>query len=75
MMMLIWYWLLKADGIKVWCVSPGFLATDLGGIKEHLEAHGAGHPSVGGNLVRKVVEGERDEYVGKVVDSDGVQPF
>src|ERR1700731_3012520 len=31
MMMREWYRMLKEDGVKVWCVSPGFLATGLGG--------------------------------------------
>jgi NAD(P)-dependent dehydrogenase (short-subunit alcohol dehydrogenase family) len=32
MLMREWYRLLKNDGVKVWCVSPGFLATGLAGI-------------------------------------------
>lgn len=75
MMMLTWFWMLKEDGVKVWCLSPGMLATDLGGIKKQLEASGAGHPSIGGNLIRKIIEGERDADVGKVVNGEGVQPF
>ena len=38
MLMREWYRLLKNDGVKVWCISPGFLATGLGGIgPEQLE--------------------------------------
>ncbi|KAK4684319.1 hypothetical protein P7C73_g5865, partial [Tremellales sp. Uapishka_1] len=36
MIMRDWYRILKNDGVKVWAVSPGFLATDLGGVKEML---------------------------------------
>ena len=31
---------------------------------------GAGHPSAGGDIVRRVVEGERDEDTGKFVMKD-----
>lgn len=75
MVMLNWHWLFKEDGVKVWCISPGFLATDLGGIKELLKKLGAGDPSRGGDLIKKVIEGERDADVGKVVSQDGVQPW
>ena len=34
-----------------------------------------GLPATGGDLIRKVVEGERDADVGKVVTQDGVQPW
>ena len=75
MMMLNWHWSLKEDGVKVWSLSPGMLATNLGGSREKLKALGAGDPSIGGNLIRKVVEGERDADVGKVVDLNGIQSF
>jgi NAD(P)-dependent dehydrogenase (short-subunit alcohol dehydrogenase family) len=32
MLMREWYRILKNDGVKVWCISPGFLATGLGGV-------------------------------------------
>ncbi|KAF2475617.1 NAD(P)-binding protein [Lindgomyces ingoldianus] len=80
MMMLYWNRLLKEDGVKVWCISPGFLATGLGGVgKEVLKKFGAGDASIGGEFIRKVVEGERDADVGKVVNylnrEHGVQPW
>lgn len=71
MVMLNWHWILKDDGVKTWAISPGFLATNLGGNKEVLEKAGAGHPSEGGDLLRRVVEGERDGDVGKVLRRDG----
>ena len=38
MLMREWTRILKNDGVKVWCVSPGFLATGLGGSgPEHLK--------------------------------------
>jgi len=68
--------MLKADGVKVFCISPGFLATGLGGIgKEKLKNMGAGDPSLGGIFIKDVVEGTRDEDSGKVVNSAGLQPW
>ncbi len=34
-----------------------------------------GHPSIGGKLLKSVVEGERDADVEKIVDKDGITPF
>lgn len=75
MMMLTWFWTLKNDGVKVWSVNPGWLATNLGGTREKLKALGAGDPALGGTLIKQVIEGERDADVGKVVLSQGIQPF
>lgn len=76
MMMINWAWKLTQDGVKTWCVSPGFLATGLGNEPELLKARGAQHPSIGGKFIRDVVEGAKDADVGKVVHSSGhVQPF
>ncbi|KAF2731668.1 NAD(P)-binding protein [Polyplosphaeria fusca] len=76
MMMLDWARVLKEDGVKVWAISPGFLATGLAGVgAEKLKSFGAGHPSAGGDIIKKVVEGERDGDVGQVVNKDGVQPW
>ncbi|KAL2203537.1 NAD(P)-binding protein [Sarocladium strictum] len=72
MLMLTWYWLLKEDGVKVFSVSPGFLATGLGGFgAEKIKAMGAKEPRIGGELLKLVVEGGRDEDAGKVVFQDG----
>jgi NAD(P)-dependent dehydrogenase (short-subunit alcohol dehydrogenase family) len=75
MMMREWARILKEDGVKVWCVSPGFLATGLGGGRERNKQLGAGDPAVGANLVREVVEGARDQDIGKVVRKDDIQPW
>ena len=75
MMMREWYRMLKEDGVKVWCVSPGFLATGLGGNQEANAKMGAGDPAEGGNFIRAVVEGHRDGDVGKVILKDSVQPW
>lgn len=67
--------MLKDDGVKVWCISPGFLATGLGGSQLENQRLGAGDPRLAGDFVKTVVEGERDLDVGKVVTSDGIQPW
>lgn len=44
MLMLDWNHKLKADGVKVWGVGPGFLATGLGNMLDKAKVMGAGHP-------------------------------
>ncbi|KAK7890751.1 hypothetical protein LTR67_007960 [Exophiala xenobiotica] len=75
MMMREWTRILKEDGVKVWCISPGMLVTGLGGNPEMLKKMGGLDPAIGGRLVRDVVEGGRDQDVGKVVRRDDVQPW
>ncbi|KAF2166415.1 hypothetical protein M409DRAFT_32873, partial [Zasmidium cellare ATCC 36951] len=67
MVMVQWARQLKNDGVKVWAVSPGFLATNLGGRPELLKKMGAGDPSQGGRALVECVEGARDGEVGRVV--------
>ncbi|KAH8161411.1 hypothetical protein CIB48_g6836 [Xylaria polymorpha] len=76
MLMREWRRLLLNDGVKVWAVSPGFLATGLGGIgEEKLKEMGALDPSVGGHFLKDVVEGKRDHDEGKVIRKDAIQPW
>ncbi|KAB5550786.1 putative short chain dehydrogenase [Coniochaeta sp. 2T2.1] len=70
-----WYRFLKEDGVKAWCISPGYLATGLGGSRERNHQHGAIEPAIGGHFVRDVLEGKRDDNVGKVILRDMVQPW
>ncbi len=64
------------DGVKVWSISPGFLATGLGGARDKLIAMGARDPAIGGRFLRAVIDGERDADAGKVISNDGgVAPF
>lgn len=68
--------MLREDGVKVWAISPGFLATGLGaGDPEVLKKMGAGDPEVAGPFIKSVVEGERDGDVGRVISRDGVQEW
>lgn len=68
-----WNHKLKADGVKVFCLAPGFLATNLGGKPELVKEMGAGHPSSGGQFIRDVVEGERDADTGKFIVRGGIE--
>jgi len=66
---------LHNDGVKVWAISPGFLATGLGGNPELLKKMGGGDPSIGGNFIKAVVEGLYDQDTGKVIRKDETQPW
>lgn len=76
MLMLDWNHKLKADGIKVFSVSPGLCNTDLGGLKGKIyEEMGATHPSEGGQRLLRVAEGHRDADAGKIVEKVGLLPW
>ncbi|MCJ1231281.1 hypothetical protein MMC12_007958 [Toensbergia leucococca] len=76
MVMREWHRLLKNDGVFVWAISPGFLATGLGDIgSQKLKEMGALDPSVGGHFVKDVVEGKREEDAGKAIRKDAIQPW
>lgn len=67
MIMVEWTRILKNDGVKVWAIAPGFLATGLVGGVDHMKKMGAGDASLGGAAIRGVVEGKRDADVGMIV--------
>ena len=76
MMMREWCRILRNDGFKVWAVSPGFLATGLGGVgAETLKKFGAKDPSEGGEFLRDVIEGKHDHKQGKAIRANMVQPW
>jgi len=72
MIMREWERILRNDGVKVWAINPGFLVTGLGGDADVMKKMGAGEARTGGELVASVVEGERDEDRGKMVQEDGI---
>lgn len=76
-MMLEWHRVLTNDGVKVWAIAPGFLATGLAGGVERMKAMGAGDASLGGTAIKNVIEGKRDHETGKVVREydTGTQPW
>ncbi|QDS72341.1 hypothetical protein FKW77_007929 [Venturia effusa] len=76
MLMREWYRTLKNDGVKTWAISPGLLATGLGGNgEEFMKKMGAGDPADGAALIREVVEGKYDEDTGKIVGRAGIQSW
>ena len=76
MMMRQWERILREDGVKVFSISPGFLATNLGnGDLEALRKLGARDPSVGGKFIKDVVEGKRDQDAGLAIRENMVQPW
>ena len=70
-----WYRMLKEDGVKVWCISPGYLATGLGGDQARNQASGAGDPATVGPFIRAVLNGQRDGDVGHAILKDSIQPW
>ncbi|KAH7028164.1 uncharacterized protein B0I36DRAFT_375712 [Microdochium trichocladiopsis] len=76
MVMREWARVLRADGVKVWSISPGFLATGLGGVgADALRKLGAKEPHEGGEFIRDVVEGKYDHEEGKAIRATGPQPW
>ncbi|KAL5604964.1 hypothetical protein FOVSG1_005111 [Fusarium oxysporum f. sp. vasinfectum] len=75
MMMREWFRILGQDGVKVWAISPGYLATGLGLGQETNKAQGAIDPAIGAAVVKDVLIGVRDKDVGKVVSKQGIQPW
>jgi NAD(P)-dependent dehydrogenase (short-subunit alcohol dehydrogenase family) len=74
MMMREWWRLLQEDGVRVWCISPGYLATGLGGVgAEKLKTMGTGDPGPAGRFVVSVVQGFRGADVGLFITKDGCQ--
>jgi len=71
-----WARVLKEDGVKVFAISPGYLATGLGRGADANKAAGAEDPQLGGEFVKDVVEGQRDADAGKAIRRGGmVQPW
>lgn len=76
MMMREWYRLLHEDGVRVWCISPGFLATGLGGAGAEVpKKMGAGDPATVGFFILSVLQGDRDADSGKVITKDSIQEW
>ena len=61
-------------GLKVFAMSPGFVVSNLRGTTEELRSGwGKAEPaSVSGELMLSILEGKRNEDVGKLVWKDGV---
>lgn len=62
------------QGLKVFAMSPGFVVSKLRGTSEELRSGWgkAGPASVAGETMLSILEGNRDDDVGKFVSKDGV---
>jgi hypothetical protein len=58
-------------------VCPGLVRSNLRGTSEEARNAGgrAGDPKVSGETILSIVQGKRDEDVGKLVWKDGVYPW
>lgn len=61
-------------GLKVFAMCPGFVVSNLRGTREELRSGWgqAGPASVSGGIMLSILDGKRDEDVGKLVWKDGV---
>jgi len=61
-------------GLKVFAMSPGFVVSNLRGTSEELRSGWgqAGPAALSGELMLSILDGKRDEDVGKLVWKDGV---
>ncbi|WVR00372.1 hypothetical protein IAU59_007515 [Kwoniella sp. CBS 9459] len=76
MMILEWIRVLKNDDVKIHIIDPGLLATNLGGsTPEQLRKMGAKEPIEGGRFIKSVIEGKRDDDMGKMVRNGSVVPW
>ncbi|QIW99566.1 hypothetical protein AMS68_005084 [Peltaster fructicola] len=78
MNMLVTQWarVLREDGVKVFAVSPGFLATNLNSLSgDALRKMGAIEPHIGGEFLRDVIVGRRDDQTVRMIRKDAVQPW
>jgi NAD(P)-dependent dehydrogenase (short-subunit alcohol dehydrogenase family) len=66
---------LRPDGILVFSADPGLCATNFTSDAESLRQRGAAEPAEGGERIARVVRGEKDEDVGKVIGVQGVNPW
>ncbi|WVQ67345.1 uncharacterized protein L199_005541 [Kwoniella botswanensis] len=72
MIMRDWIRLLRNDHkFKIWSINPGTVLTGLGGDKEQLKKWNAKSPETSGIFIRDVIEGKRDDQVGKSISPPG----
>ncbi|KAL5590836.1 hypothetical protein FOBRF1_014393 [Fusarium oxysporum] len=66
---------LKSEGFLVFGADPGLCATNFTSDAESLKQRGAAEPAEGGERIARVIKGEKDEDVGKVIGVRGVNPW
>jgi NAD(P)-dependent dehydrogenase (short-subunit alcohol dehydrogenase family) len=68
---------LGLEGLKVFSVCPGFVRSKIRGEgEENITGHGrAGDPLVSGRFMLDIIEGRRDDDVGRCIHKDGIYPW
>jgi NAD(P)-dependent dehydrogenase (short-subunit alcohol dehydrogenase family) len=66
---------LKEHDVKVFAFNPGYTITELSGPVELRRQQGAWEADVPGKACVKIVAGERDHEIGKMVEVDGTLPW
>ncbi|KAK5045510.1 hypothetical protein LTR84_009128 [Exophiala bonariae] len=64
-------------GVKTFGVCPGHVRSNIRGRSEEAISSGgrAGDPRISGQTILRVIEGQRDQHVGKMLHKDGVYPW
>jgi len=62
----------RGEGIRVWTVDPGLVATNLSGNKEALKQRGARSSEAS---AQTIIEGGTDTDIGKLIHKDDVYPW
>ncbi|KUJ09722.1 NAD(P)-binding protein [Mollisia scopiformis] len=70
---------LGPKGVKVWTFNPGYVVTNLSGTgeagRQERIKNGAGDAKESAEGILKLVDGRRDQDVGKFVNKDGIHPW
>ena len=68
---------LEEHSVKVFAVCPGLVESNLRGQDQEERSAGgkAGSPEESGQMILRIIEGERETDVGKFVHKDGVYPW
>ena len=62
----------RKEGLKVFALCLGYVATDLSGNREERISWGLSSSREGVEIVVKTARGERDEFAGRWIDKEGV---
>ncbi|KAF9773441.1 hypothetical protein IL306_008722 [Fusarium sp. DS 682] len=75
MLMTMYYTRLKSEEFLVFGADPGLCSTNFTNDPESLKQRGAAEPTEGGERVARVIKGEKDADVGRVIGVEGVNPW
>ncbi|KAE8382391.1 hypothetical protein BDV26DRAFT_288672 [Aspergillus bertholletiae] len=68
---------LRSKGVNVFGVCPGFVRSNIRGLGEmQITGNGlAGDPLISGQFLLSIIEGKRDNDVGRCIHKDGIHPW